>query len=96
MKKAFAYRISTTIAVLACTLAATAAFAGPPLICWRVETGGAKSLPWLTEGSAFDGSRADYDRSRLVRDTLDLLAPDVPVVVRMETLRRAALYAARD
>lgn len=25
--------------------AATAALAGPPLICWKVETGGAASLP---------------------------------------------------
>jgi hypothetical protein len=37
--------------------------------------------------------RADYDRARLVPDTLALLGPDVPVLARMETLRRAALYA---
>ena len=35
-----------------------------------------------------------YDVSRLVADTLGLLTPSMPVVVRMETLRRATIYAA--
>ena len=37
---------------------------------------------------------ARYDVSHLVADTLALLAPATPVIVRMETIRRATLYAA--
>lgn len=66
------------------------AFAGPPLICHPYEIGAAKSLPGGDWGHGL--SRA-YDRKNLVRDTLELLAPDTPLLVRMETLRRAALYA---
>jgi len=33
-----------------------------------------------------------YDVSRLVPDTLALLTPSAPVLLRMETLRRATLY----
>ena len=35
-----------------------------------------------------------YNASHLVDDTLALLSPETPVVVRMETLRRSTLYAA--
>lgn len=35
----------------------------------------------------------NYDRRHLVRDTLALLTSETPVIVRMETLRRAAIYA---
>jgi hypothetical protein len=38
----------------------------------------------------------DYNVSHLVQDTLTLLQPDTPVQVRMETLRRAAIYASRN
>src|SRR5438128_12585451 len=34
-----------------------------------------------------------YDVSRLIDDTIALLGPSTPVIVRMETLRRATLYA---
>ena len=34
-----------------------------------------------------------YDVSRLIDDTIALLGSDTPVIVRMETLRRATLYA---
>jgi hypothetical protein len=40
-----------------------------------------------------EGERADYDRKRLAEDTLALLTPATPVIVHMETLRRAAIYA---
>ena len=75
--------------------AAAAAYAGPPLICHRVEIGSAKSLPWraVTE---WDGTAPGYDLSRLTADTLGLLAPGVPLNVRMETLRRAAVYAVKQ
>jgi hypothetical protein len=68
------------------------AIAGPPLICHPIEIGDAKSLPW---GSSADwrAVRPDYDLNRLVEDTLALLTPEAPVLARMETLRRATIYA---
>jgi hypothetical protein len=70
-------------------------FAGPPLICHRLEIGTAKSLPWA--GTAWDLSgNENYDTKNLVRDTLAILDSNAPVLVRMETLRRATLYARRD
>jgi hypothetical protein len=70
----------------------TPAVAGPPLICHRVDIGTANSLPWTSSGWNLSGQET-YDLSRLVPDTLALLAPSAPVLVRMETLRRATLYA---
>jgi len=66
--------------------------AGPPLICQTIEIGGAKSLPWGAP-SEWRGVKQDYDLDRLVEDTLALLTPETPVLVRMETLRRATVYA---
>lgn len=81
------YFFATTL-----TLFAAAALAGPPMICHPIEIGGAKSLPWGA-GPHWDAKLPGYDTARLVSNTLDLLAEHVPVVVRMETLRRAAIYA---
>ncbi len=72
---------------------ATAAVAGPPLVCHPFEIGKAASLPW---GGAWHAGSAAYDVSKLPADTLALLRPDTAVLVRMETLRRAAMYAARN
>ncbi len=72
--------------------------AGPPLICHPFETGGAQSLPWKN-AAEWRGAKSDYALNRLVDDTLALLTPATPVIARMETLRRAAIYAvwaARD
>jgi len=91
MKKGFGRPILA--AVLA--LLPTAAHAGPPLLCWAVETGGAPSLPWGA-GGGWRATRPDYPRERLVADTLGLLTPATPVLARMETLRRAAIYASED
>jgi hypothetical protein len=66
--------------------------AGTPLVCSPFDIGDAKSLPMVTTF----GPKADYDLSGLVADTEALLAPDTPVIVRMETIRRATLYAQRD
>jgi hypothetical protein len=66
--------------------------AGPPLICSRFDIGTAASLPWNV-GSNWKGMLDTYDRSHLTTDTLALLTPTTPIVARMETLRRAALYA---
>jgi len=75
--------------------AAVPAFAGPPLICSRFDIGTASSLPWNV-GPNWRGDVDTYDRSRLTSDTLVLLTETTPVLVRMETLRRAAIYAMTD
>ena len=67
------------------------ALAGPPLLCHPFEIGNAKSLPW--SGSQWRDVKKDYDLNRLVEDTLDLLTNNMPVLVRMETLRRATIYS---
>jgi hypothetical protein len=84
--------------VLAAALILTAAapaLAGPPLICSRFDIGTASSLPWNV-GPNWKGMQESYDRNRLVDDTLALLTDNTPILVRMETLRRAALYATTD
>src|SRR5437773_11229781 len=86
-------RFVVLLATLLCL--ATLAEAGPPLICHSVEIGPAKSLPWIGHDWNFSGGET-YDTKNLVRDTLEILAPDTPVLVRMETLRRATLYARKD
>lgn len=80
---------------LAALLAVRPAFAGPPLLCHPYDIGSAKSLPWNGVTGWRDG-KADYPLTRLVGDTQSLLDGSTPVLVRMETLRRAAIYAARD
>ena len=74
---------------------ATPAFAGPPLLCHPFDIGSARSLPW-GGSSGWMQARPDYDLSHLTADTTALLTTTQPVVVRMETLRRAAIYASRD
>src|SRR5713226_6621789 len=69
--------------------------AGPPLICHTIEIGRAKSLPWISHNWNLSGGE-NYDTKNLVKDTLEILGPDTPVLVRMETLRRATLYARKD
>ena len=76
-------------AVLA--LFAPPAQAGPPLICWPFEIGDARTLPW--RGSTWSEANPDYDLRKLPGDTLALLTPSTPIIVRMETLRRATVYA---
>jgi hypothetical protein len=68
--------------------------AGPPLLCEAFEIGSAKSLPW--QGPDWTTVRPDYDVGRLIDDTLALLNAETPVIVRMETLRRATVYARKD
>ncbi len=78
----------------AALLFSSAAFAGPPLLCHPFDTGGAASLPWGSGG--WNSTDRAYDTARLSADTLRLLAADTPVIARMETLRRAAIYASAD
>jgi hypothetical protein len=78
--------------VLAAILVAQSALAGPPLLCFPFDIGSARTLPM--GGSDWRTVDPAYDVSHLVSDTLGFLAPSAPVVVRMETLRRATIYAA--
>jgi hypothetical protein len=85
-------RLTITVAAIVVRFT-TYAQAGPPLICHRIEIGQASSLPLL------DWNRKDtagYDLKNLTRDTLALLDSDPSVLVRMETLRRATIYARHD
>jgi hypothetical protein len=88
-------RVRLLAASAALVLAPRLALAGPPLVCFPIDIGAARSLPWGS-GPGWNVPLADYDRARLVSDTLELLTPSTPVLVRMETLRRATVYAARD
>lgn len=74
---------------------ATSAQAGPPLICHAINIGQAKSLPWMNDGWNLSGNE-NYDLKNLVQDTLAILDSSAPVLVRMETLRRATLYVRHD
>ena len=78
------------------TLAAAPAIAGPPLVCHPYNIGNAASLPWDAQGNSWKGMRASYPIKQLTGETLALLTPATPIIVRMETLRRAALYATKD
>src|SRR3984957_15944638 len=82
--------ISTVAVLLGFT---TVAHAGPPLICHAIDIGDAKSLAWVEFNHT--GS-TDYDLNNLSRDTLAILDSNTPVLVHMETLRRATIYARLD
>jgi hypothetical protein len=72
---------------------ASVASAGPPLICHPFTTGtDAPLLPWA-EGSEWHLPQPGYNRANFVADTLTLLSADAPILVRMENMRRAAIYA---
>ena len=88
------HALCLTTLTLGALLIARPALAGPPLLCFPFDIGQARSLPMGHGGwNAIDPT---YDSSRLVDDTLALLDPTTPVVVRMETIRRATVYASKD
>lgn len=92
MRRKMLRSISLTLSsLLFLMVAQQAALAGPPLVCHPFEIGNARSLPW--SGSEWRAVNKDYDINRLVEDTLQALTPKTPVLVRMETLRRATIYA---
>ena len=88
-------RRAACFALVALLGVAAPALAGPPLLCHPFDIGSARSLPWDGTNAWWQG-RADYNLQNLVADTEALLTPSTPVIVRMETLRRAALYASLD
>ncbi len=87
------------LAMALSVVVAAPVLAGPPLICHPFDIGTAKSLPFGDTRNGWQGWQAtlsSYDRSKLVDDTLALLTPQTPVIVRMETLRRASAYSVDD
>ena len=87
--------LGRTLSVSLLAVLPAIAQAGPPLICHPMSIGDARSLAW-GPGSGWNTPRPDYDRARLAEDTVELLGPQTAVLVRMETLRRAAIYASGD
>ncbi|HEY4739800.1 MAG TPA: hypothetical protein VIH76_04315 [Candidatus Acidoferrales bacterium] len=84
---------SLTIAAL--VFMALPAQAGPPLICHTIDIGGAQSLPWISHDWHLTGAE-NYDTAKLAADTIAILDGSPTVLVHMETLRRATLYARND
>jgi hypothetical protein len=83
------------LAIIALVLGfSNAAFAGPTLICHAIEIGPAKTLPWVDLN--YRKGSGSYDLDNLTRDTLAILDSNAPILVQMETLRRATIYARQD
>ena len=82
------------IAIAAICMLTTTAFAGPPLICHAIDIGGAKTLPPVDLN--YHKGDGGYDLNNLTRDTLAILDSNAAALVRMETLRRATIYARQD
>jgi len=72
----------------------TLALAGPPLICHPISIGSAHTLPWVDLN--YQKGTGHYDLQNLTRDTLAVLDSNSNVLVQMETLRRATIYARQD
>lgn len=87
---------SLMIAPLAAAVVVVArpALAGPPLLCFPFDIGSARSLPM--GHNSWRDIDASYDVAHLVDDTLAILTPVAPVNIRMETIRRATVYASKS
>jgi hypothetical protein len=93
MKRYISVVMQNSMKILALVvMMAAPVFAGPPLVCHPINIGSAQSLPWTSTTWNLSGDEG-YDVSHLVTDTLALLSPETPVLVRMETIRRAVLYS---
>ena len=88
------FRVMTTAVGL--FLLVGTAMAGPPLICHTYSIGNETSLPWGTDKNSWNNPDPKYDTRTLTADTLKLLDSGKPLLVRMETLRRAAIYAGKN
>jgi hypothetical protein len=87
------FRLTAAAAVF--VMLSGTAEAGPPLICHPFDVGAAVTLPW-GPSAGWNAPDRSYDIQRLTADTLRLLTPSTPVLTRMETLRRATIYARQD
>jgi hypothetical protein len=83
---------AAVLAVLLLVPLAPKTAVGPPLVCHEFAIDDAKSLPWERGMNP----RKDYDKSHLIADVAAILKTEPNLVVRMETLRRAALYTRGD
>src|SRR5688572_27777635 len=82
--------------VLSLIAVAAPVLAGPPLICHTYSIGNDRSLPVGSNGSAWNNPDPSYDTRNLSADTLKLLSSPSPLLTRMETMRRAAVYAGKN
>lgn len=89
-------RIRFSHALLVLVLVAGTAAAGPPLICHPYSIGNDTSLPWGADKDSWNNPNPKYDVRNLTNDTLGLLDSGKPLLTRMETLRRAAVYSGKD
>ena len=80
------------LTIAALVFLAVPAQAGPPLICHTIDIGNAKSLPWISHDWSLTGTES-YDTSKLALDAMAILNGDATVLVHVETLRRATVYA---
>jgi hypothetical protein len=71
---------------------AESVWAGPPLLCRPIEIGNQVSLPW--GDGTWSNNKIEMDDDAFLARTLELLAPDVSALIRMETIRRATIHAA--
>lgn len=81
--------MATATVLLARPTQATSTLLGPPTICWPLEIGEARSLPFGTEPFETAAELAPAD---VPRRAVALLAREPDADVRMETIRRAAIY----
>lgn len=86
-------RITRFAAVLLLAGSTLSALAGPPMVCHEIAIGQARSLPW---DGGHGGSDSSYDVRNLTRDTLKILDEEPSTLVRMETIRRAAVYISHE
>lgn len=93
-RNSFLLRLAS-LTIGALVLLAMPAQAGPPLICHTIDIGSAQSLPWISHDWHLTGTE-NYDTSKLAADTIAILSGNPGVLVHMETLRRATLYARND
>jgi hypothetical protein len=93
--KTLATRNIAVALVLALFVLTASALAGPPLICHSFDIGDAKSLPWISHDWNLTGTES-YNTTNLASDTIAILDSNSVVLVHMETLRRATLFARKD
>jgi len=86
-------RFAASIAAFLVALT-TFALAGPPMVCHKIEIGNARTLPWVDLN--YHKGNGGYELNSLTTDTLAILDSDPSVLVHMETLRRATIYARQD
>lgn len=81
------------LTVLAFALAASAAVAGPPILCNPIDIANAKTLPMGSGPLECDGG---LTAAKAVDQAIVILKSDPSTLVHMETLRRATVYVAKD